>query len=84
MDASGSAPSNDGLIPKLLDLLHSFSLVPELGTLLEDPIKLSRTTKEKTKKSFQTILRAKNTAVIRLKHILALKKVPGDTELTSS
>jgi hypothetical protein len=37
MDASGSAPSNDGQIPKLLDLLHSLSLVPELGTLLEDP-----------------------------------------------
>jgi hypothetical protein len=41
MDVSGSAPSNDGLIPKLLDLLHSLSLVPELGTLLKDPINLS-------------------------------------------
>jgi hypothetical protein len=37
MDASGSAPSNDGLIPKLLDILHSLYLIPDLGTLLEDP-----------------------------------------------
>jgi hypothetical protein len=28
MDASGSAPSNDGLNPKLLDLLHCLSIVP--------------------------------------------------------
>jgi hypothetical protein len=29
MDASGSAPANDGLNPKLLDLLHCLSLVPD-------------------------------------------------------
>jgi hypothetical protein len=28
IDASGSAPSNDGLIPKLLDLLNSLPFVP--------------------------------------------------------